>query len=91
MASGKVVADSLDQVCSIGDTHHAIERGLMWRDDVYAELSEIVTGKKQGRANDDEIIIFDSTGVAIEDAAAAALVYERACVQEVGQHFAFAA
>ena len=71
MASAKVVADSLEQVCSIGDTHHAIAAGLMRKEDVYAELSEIVAGRKPGRTSDDEIIVFDSTGVAIEDAAAA--------------------
>lgn len=39
---------------------------------------QIVTELAPGRLSDDEIIVFDSTGVAIEDVAAAALVYERA-------------
>ena len=76
MASAKVVADSLEQSCTIGDTHHAIDQGLMRKEDVYAELSEIVAGRKPGRTSDDEIIVFDSTGVAIEDAVAAVAVYE---------------
>ena len=38
LASAKVVADSLEQVCSIGDTHHAIAAGLMRKEDIYAEL-----------------------------------------------------
>lgn len=91
MASVKVVADSLEQSCTIGDTHHAIEKGLMNKEDVYAELGEVVAGKKHGRASDGEIIVFDSTGVAIQDAAAARLVYERACALTVGNRFAFAA
>lgn len=91
MASAKVVADSLDQICSIGDTHHAIERNLMSRDDVHAELPEIVAGHKPGRINDAEIIIFDSTGIAIEDAIAAVTVYEKARTSGVGSHFKFAA
>jgi len=45
MASAKVVVDSLEQSCAIGDTHHAIARGLMRKEDVYAELGEIVAGK----------------------------------------------
>ncbi len=90
MASAKVVADSLEQVCAIGDTHHAIAAGLMRKENVYAELGEVVARKKSGRTSDEEIFIFDSTGVAIEDAAAAALIYERACAQKVGNHFAFA-
>ena len=91
MASAKVVADSLEQCCAIGDTNHAIAQGFMRKEDVYAALAEIVAGKKPGRTNDDEIIVFDSTGVAIEDAVAAAAVYEKACAANIGTHFNFAA
>jgi alanine dehydrogenase len=91
MASAKVVADSLEQSCAIGDTHHAIAKGLIRKEDVYAELGEIVAGKKCGRTSDDEIIIFDSTGVAIEDAVAAVAVYEKARAASLGTHFQFAA
>jgi alanine dehydrogenase len=91
MALAKVVADSLEQSCAIGDTHHAIAQGLMQKGDVYAELSEIIAGHKPGRTSDDEIIVFDSTGVAIEDAVAAAAVYEKACAASIGTYFEFAA
>jgi alanine dehydrogenase len=91
IASAKVVADSLEQSCAIGDMHHAIAKGLMRKEDVYAELCEIVAGQKIGRVADDEIIVFDSTGVAIEDAAAAAAVYERALANGIGTDFDFAA
>ena len=46
--------------------------------DVQAEIWEVVAGRKAGRASEDEITVFDSTGVAVQDVAAAALVYERA-------------
>ena len=91
MASVKVVADHLEQVCSSGDTHHAIARGLMRKEDVYAELSEVVAGKKSGRTSDGEIIVFDNTGVAIEDAAAAIVVYEKALSAGIGNYFEFTA
>jgi ornithine cyclodeaminase/alanine dehydrogenase-like protein (mu-crystallin family) len=90
LASAKVVADNLEQVCAIGDTHHAIAQGLMRKEDVYGELSEIVAGRKPGRTGDNEITIFDSTGVAIEDAVAAVAVYEKA-IAGVGNRFNFAA
>src|SRR6202012_4836121 len=89
MAKAKVIVDSLDQCCAIGDTHHAITQGLIRREDVYAELSEIVARKKPGRETDDEIIVFDSTGVAIEDAVAAAAVYEKARRTGIGTWFDF--
>ena len=91
IASAKVVADSLEQSCAIGDVHHSIAHGLMRKEDVYAELCEIVAGQKIGRLNDDEIIVFDSTGVAIEDAVAAAGVYEKALANGVGINCDFAA
>jgi alanine dehydrogenase len=91
MASAKVVADSLEQSCTIGDTHHAIAAGLMEKENVYAELSEIVAGQKRGRANDDEIIVFDSTGIALEDAVAAVTVYEKAAANAAARKFDFAA
>jgi alanine dehydrogenase len=90
IASAKVVADSLEQSCAIGDVHHAIAHGLMRKEGVYAELCEIVAGQKIGRVADDEIIVFDSTGVAIEDAVAAAAVYERALADGIGTDFDFA-
>lgn len=77
MARAKVVADDLDQSCAIGDTHHAIAACLMTKEKIYAELAEIVAGKKPGRTSDDEIAIFDSTGIALEDAVAAVAVYEK--------------
>jgi alanine dehydrogenase len=41
-------------------------------------LRQVVAGVRPGRLSDDEIVIFDSTGMALEDVAAAAVVYERA-------------
>ena len=91
LASARVVADSLDQCCAIGDTHHAIALGLMQREDVYAELSDIVVGRKPGRTRADEIFIFDSTGIAIEDAVTAVAVFEKARGNIIGARFNFAA
>ena len=90
IASAKVVADNLEQCCSIGDTHHAIAQGLMRKEDVYAELSEIVAGRKPGRTSDHEIFVFDSTGVAIEDAITAVAVYQKACESRTGERLNFA-
>jgi alanine dehydrogenase len=90
MASAKVVADSLDQACTIGDTHHAIDAGLMRKQDVYADLAEIVAERKPGRTDADEITIFDSTGIALEDAVAAVAVYEKARTNSSAVNFNFA-
>jgi ornithine cyclodeaminase/alanine dehydrogenase-like protein (mu-crystallin family) len=73
-----VVVDVLEQCATIGDLHHALSNGVMTRGDVYAELAEVVTGSKPGRRSADETIVFDSTGTALQDAAACAIVYEKA-------------
>jgi alanine dehydrogenase len=78
MARSKVVVDALDQCAAFGDLHHAIEAGLLSVDDVYASLGQIVAGDRPGRVNSEEITIFDSTGTAIQDVAAALIVYKRA-------------
>ena len=81
LARSAVVVDILDQAMASGDLHHAIAAGVMTRDDVRAELGEVIAGKKPGRMHDDEIVIFDSTGTALQDVAAAAAVYEKAMAE----------
>lgn len=78
MAASTVVVDSLEQCATIGDLHHALARGALSRADVHATLAEVVAGVRPGRTSAEEITVFDSTGVAIEDVAAAAAVYEKA-------------
>lgn len=84
LASAKVVADLRGQVVKVGDTHHAIEKGMMRGEAIHAELGEIITGRRPGRQSSDEIFIFDSTGTALQDVAAAGAVYERAKTANVG-------
>jgi alanine dehydrogenase len=73
-----VVVDDIRQAAAAGELNVPVARGLFAVDDVYANLGEIITGKKPGRADPKAITIFDSTGVAIEDAAVGSLIYEKA-------------
>jgi alanine dehydrogenase len=83
LASAKVVTDLREQCAKIGDLRHAIEAGVMKAETVHADLAEIVAGSKRGRENDDEVIVFDSTGIALQDVAAAVAVYRSATAGEV--------
>jgi alanine dehydrogenase len=85
----KVVVDSLAQCLKIGDLHHAVAEGFASSESVHAELADVVAGRSVGRASEEEITIFDSTGIAIEDAAAAALFYEKATLARLGSRFSF--
>jgi len=84
MAEHKVVVDVLDQSATIGELHHAIAANLMTREDVHAELGEVIAGVKSGRDSSDEIIIFDSTGMALQDVITATIIYEKAVDKRVG-------
>ena len=85
LADATVVPDVIDQALVMGDLHHAVTSGAMRREDVNAELGEVVAGRKPGRRTNDEIVVFDSTGMALQDVAAAALVYERARERRIGR------
>ena len=84
LARSKVVVDVLAQCMLMGDLHHAIDAGVMTTNDVHAELGQVVAGRRPARASDDEVIVFDSTGMALQDVAAAAVVYERALGRQCG-------
>jgi ornithine cyclodeaminase/alanine dehydrogenase-like protein (mu-crystallin family) len=76
LARARVVVDEWEQASHNGDISRAVEAGTLGRDDV-TELGRILLGEAPGRAADDEITVFDSTGLAVQDLAVAALVYER--------------
>jgi alanine dehydrogenase len=84
LARSVVVADVLEQCARIGDLHHALAAGVLCREDVHAELADVVSGRRPGRRATGEVTVFDSTGTALEDVAAAALAYERAVDAGVG-------
>jgi len=91
MARSAVVTDILEQCAHIGDLHHAIAAGTMTEHDVRAELGDVVAGRAVGRTSPDEILIFDSTGTALQDVAAAAIVYRKAVATGRGQRIDFGA
>jgi len=77
LMKGVLIVDDLDQCQTIGELHHAPEAK------VRGTLAALVAGEVRGRENDDEITILDSTGTALEDVAAAAIVVELAIGVEV--------
>jgi alanine dehydrogenase len=78
VARATLVVDVLDQCAEIGELQHALAGGLMTREQVHAELGDVVAGRRPGRTRRDEITIFDSSGTALQDVAAAVAVYEKA-------------
>lgn len=82
--AGTIATDDLEGArIECGDLVWPIERGLMAWEKVY-ELAPIVAGRMAGRRSDDEITLFESQGIALEDVAAASLIYERALERGIG-------
>ncbi len=59
-----------------GDIVQPLQAGLLQREDIKAELADLVSGRQKGRDNDNEITLFKSVGAALEDLAGAILAYE---------------
>lgn len=87
-AAARAVVDSLEQCAEIGDLHHAIAAGVVTEAHVHANLAEIVAGQRPGRTDDGQITLFDSTGLGLQDVAAAAGIYRRALAQGAGTRLA---
>jgi alanine dehydrogenase len=73
----RVFCDDWEQASHNGDLVHAVEAGALARDDV-SQLGDVLIGTAEGRKSDDEITVFDSTGLAIQDLAIALAALERA-------------
>lgn len=84
LGRNKVVADIVEQCATIGELHHALDQKVMTKDQVHAELGEVIAGTKPGRTSTEEVIVFDSTGMALQDVVTSALVYEKAKQQGSG-------
>lgn len=83
-AASLAVVDSLEQAVEIGDLHHALAAGAVDRGHVHATLGEIIAGRRPGRGDAESITLFDSTGLGLQDVAAATEIYRRACQAGVG-------
>ena len=82
-----LTVDSLEQAkMESGEFVMAVEKGLLTWERV-RELRYIIGGQMQGRTNDEQITLFKSLGIAIEDIAAAAVVYRKAKEQKRGREF----
>ena len=85
LKKAKLVVDVWEQAAHSGEINVPVKKGLITKKDVYANIGEIVSGKKKGRTSQSEITVFDSTGLAIQDVAIANLIYESAIKKKKGK------
>jgi len=84
LAAAKLVVDDHAQCTHSGEINVPYEAGRLTDDDIHAALGAVVTGTATGRTPEDGVTVFDSTGLAIQDVAAAHVVYERASATGAG-------
>lgn len=80
----RVFVDDIRQCRNDGEINVPLSRGLIKEADLAGEIGEVVVGRKEGRLTDDDITVFDSTGIALQDSATVPLEYERAVAAGVG-------
>ncbi len=82
----KIVVDTYASAMEeAGDLLIPMANGLLTKDSIHADLGEVVTGQRAARTDDNEITLFKSVGVALQDVAAAAWIYRRALALGLGQ------
>ena len=79
-----VFVDNLEQCCYLGECQHAVDAGILSRQSIRAELGELINKSKPGRTSPEQITIFDTTGVAIQDLATAGYALQEAKKRGIG-------
>jgi len=81
----KIFVDDREQAAQGGEINVPLSKGILKPKEVWAELGEVVAGLKKGRTGDDEITVFVSTGLAIQDAVTANIAYKKAMASGIGK------
>ena len=90
MKKARIIVDTYEGcMAEAGDLLVPIQQGELSKEDIYADLGEIVSGQKKGRINDAEITLFESVGFALEDLVTASVAYQKAKQSGIGLEFKF--
>lgn len=81
----RVFVDDIPQCLNVGEIEIPVKKGVIKEADIAGEIGDILAGKAEGRQNDDQITIFDATGVALLDLATALLALKEAEKKNIGQ------
>ncbi|MEM2776853.1 MAG: ornithine cyclodeaminase family protein, partial [Candidatus Bathyarchaeia archaeon] len=84
LKKAKIIVDDLEHNSFSGEINIALTKGLISKKEIYGEIGEIILGKKPGRVSQNEVTVFTSTGIAIQDIAVAEITYKKALKQGFG-------
>jgi alanine dehydrogenase len=85
LKAARVVVDDWAQASHSGEINVPLSKGDITRDMIYASLGEVVAGKKPGRKTPEEITVFDSTGLVIQDLSLGLAIFNRAKERGLGE------
>jgi alanine dehydrogenase len=80
----RIFVDDIRQCRVDGEINVPLRDGLLSEDDVAGEIGKVICGELEGRQSDEQVTVFDSTGIALQDSATVPLEYERAVAAGVG-------
>ncbi|MGB9936377.1 MAG: alanine dehydrogenase [Methanobacterium sp.] len=89
LQKAKIVIDCWDQASHSGEINIPVQEGLVRQSDIHGKIGDIIINKIPGRTDDQEITVFDSTGLAVQDIVTAWKVYEKALGSGAGQKINF--
>jgi alanine dehydrogenase len=89
LLKSKIFIDCWEQASHSGEINIPLSEGIIQKKDISGKLGDVIIGKNPGRTSDDEITIFDSTGLAIQDITTAWKVYEKAKTLKLGHKINF--
>jgi len=85
LKEAKIVIDDWEQASHSGEINVPFSQGIINKENVWADIGEVVAGLKPGRQKDNEITVFISTGLAVQDAVTAKLAYDKAVEKKIGR------
>ncbi len=85
LTRAKIVIDDWEQASHSGEINVPLTKGVITKQSVWGEICEVVAGLKPGRSSSDEITVFTSTGLAVQDAVTANLAYKKALSKKIGK------
>jgi alanine dehydrogenase len=80
----RIFVDDIRQCRTDGEINVPLRDGIISEDDIAGEIGKVIVGEVEGRQSDDQITVFDSTGIALQDSATVPFEYERALAAGVG-------
>lgn len=86
-AIGRVFADDITQSTNVGEAETAIKKGIIKAEDIISEIGAVITGEVKGRLTEEDITIYDSTGIALQDLITADYAIKRAEELGIGSKF----